>query len=161
LIVAGLVALALIGILALRSGDDDKDAKPNDQGTSVPSEPTAKTRFIEEAEALCAKNSAKMAKLKQPVNPADATIYYARTGEALRKLVKKIKGLDIPSADKPILDKLFKTLDKLVATIDQLTVESVRSGELATQALNRKVGKINIRANALAQEYGLNGCVQG
>ncbi|MFN2526069.1 MAG: hypothetical protein ABR505_07365 [Actinomycetota bacterium] len=159
LVVAGVVlvaGLAFAGVTLL-GGDGDTDI-PDIVPPEVAPMAEERAEFIAKADAICAQLNAASAALPQPKNRKQL-IDRIKKGRAISvAAVKKLRSLDYPAADRPIIRQLFALSDRGLALLSKGLRAAQRGDQRAFVRATRRSLALGQRFNAIATEYGFQEC---
>ena len=129
--------------------------------TSSASPAGAKGKFIAKADRACSAAASKIKGLTYPDSHAEAVAYVASATAINRALVRDLRKLSAPKADRRLLKRVLKNFDRAVDAADGYG-RALSSGDPgAIAAAERRVAQLTVRANGLARAYGFGACAEG
>lgn len=159
-----LVAVVLVAALAFAgftflSADDAETPVPN-LPPGVPPIAQERAEFIAKADAICAQLNAASAALPQAENRKEL-IARIRKGRAISiAAIRKLRALDYPEADKPVIRQLFALSDRGLALLSKGLRAVERGDRRRFVRATRRSLALGQRFNVLATEYGFTECNQ-
>lgn len=119
---------------------------------------TTRTRWIEQADAICARVQSQVRALEQP-QALDALADYAQRAAALQQQeVSELRALAVPDGDEARIGEMLAEVDKVVAAAIELE-RLARAGDVtAVRKFLESSRDVDRRATKLAEAYGLRQC---
>jgi len=136
---------------------------------STSGDSAAKARFIQQADAICAKGNQAISpyetKLSGLISSADSAKFFAQAPGLIRKAtavtrkyVDHLDAVPAPAGDKAKLDTWRAGVRRQVDLLDT-TAEAIGAKDnQRVQAISNQVDKLNKQNNAFAKSYGMKAC---
>ncbi|HEX2240130.1 MAG TPA: hypothetical protein VHJ82_03160 [Actinomycetota bacterium] len=155
LLIGGLVG---VGVTLMGGSDGTAIDQPDDFEPPVPPLAEERADFIAKADAICAQLNAASAALPQPQNRKQL-IERVRKGLAISVVaIRKLRALDYPPEDRPVIRQLFALSDRGLALLRQ-GLRAAQAGDRRefVRATRRSLA-VGQRFNQIATEYGFQEC---
>ena len=156
------------GISALLDGDPPAAAEPvsvavtggDGAAAKDKTKGSAKSRFIAEADAICATMMDQLRKMTPPATLEEVMAFAAEVQNVTGRTLSELKTLEPPAKDRRTWRKQLRLLDATITEIDVLIAAALRGDAAAVQASDARGRKITDRFNRWATRYGFKVCNQ-